>query len=74
MGTMKTMGPNGHSTLTWDPKDKKETKTAMDAFESLVAQGHRGIEVTGPGESEIMQKWDPEAEEIIVIRPMAGGC
>jgi len=73
MGTMKIMGPTGHATLTWDPTDETSVAVAKDRFNELSAEGYRGCEVTGVGKSELMTTFDPEVDEMVIIRPMAGG-
>jgi len=74
MATMRIMGPAGHDTLTWDPADAESTGVAKSRFDDLQAQGYRGCEVTGVGKSELMATFDPEVEDVVMIRPMAGGA
>ena len=74
MGSMKVMGPTGHDTLTWDPADAASVKVAETRYNQLISEGYRGCEVTGVGKSEMLATWDPQAEDVVVIRPMAGGA
>jgi hypothetical protein len=74
MSTIKVMGSDGHSTLVFDPEVEEEVSAAHLEFDRLIAAGYRGATVTGPGQSEIVKKFDPHAEETIMLRPMAGGA
>lgn len=70
---LKIMDVTGHSTVTWTTDNEIETKEAKAAFDKAVREGMMGYKVTGPGEGEKMDTWDPEAREIIMSPQLRGG-
>jgi len=72
MGTMHILGKKGDSTVTWDLADAKATDTARQTFYALRKQGMLAF-VPGPSGGEQIEAFRPDAEEIMWVRPIAGG-
>lgn len=65
----------GHATFKWDKKDPKDVEIARDAFIKNKARGYSAYRVdpkTGD-KGEIIKEFDPNAEQIIMLPPLAGG-
>jgi hypothetical protein len=61
----------GDTRIAW-PEDVTEEK-ADDIFNRLIEQGFKGYK-TDKSPGEPIRKFDPEAKELYVAPPMAGGC
>lgn len=72
MGTMHVLGKKGDSTMKWDPADATATATARQTFNALRAQGMLAF-VPSPSGGEQIEVFRPDAEEIMWVRPIAGG-
>jgi len=76
MATIRLLNHQGDVALaTWDPADQLTTAQANDIFDQLVSEGNlliRADEGTGHIGTAI-REFDPQAEEIVVIRNFAGG-
>jgi hypothetical protein len=69
---MRVMGHSGHETLTWDKPDSPEAREAARVFiEHLTNGGAAAVET--PTGRDIIRRFDPEAENILLISPYAGG-
>lgn len=73
-GTMKIMDTSGHTQLQWDPNVPNEVQAAKEAFATYVAKGYSAFRVGSDGEkSTRMEKFDPSAEEMILVPQLKGG-
>jgi hypothetical protein len=76
VGVMRILDSSGDTTVAWDTLDASSIQQAKKLFERLA--GERKIPfaraVGAPAEETIQIKaFDPGAEEIIWVRPIAGG-
>ncbi len=74
MGTMYVLGRRGDTEGTWDPADPNSVAKARKEFERYKAD--RCLAFSTPdigGDASLIREFDPQAEEIIVSRPLVGG-
>ena len=76
MGAMRILDATGDTLVTWEVGDELAVRQAADLFAQLARE--RKIPFArasgAPAESaEQINVFDPNAEEIIWIRPIAGG-
>lgn len=76
MGVNRILDENGDTTVAWDITDVESLKIAEDLFERL--RSERKIPfaraVGAPADDAVqIRDFDPNAEEIIWVRPIAGG-
>jgi len=62
-------GIGGDDHVVWDKRFPEMVKEAQEAFDKLVAKGYKAML---PGGASV-KRFDPEAEEIIMICPAVGG-
>lgn len=71
------MNPSGDDRLTWMKDSLKSIQAAKQAFVDFVKQGLKPYKVKTDGTvtAEIMDEFDPEAEEVIFLpgRPILAG-
>ena len=65
----RIMNENGDDRLVWDSGSMAELKAAKKAFIDLVKKGMTPyrVGVNGKASSEVMQEFDPKAEEVIFM-------
>ena len=73
---MRILDETGDTTITWVVDDPATIAEAERVFDRLVAQAK--IPFARPagspaGEAEKISAFDPNAEEIVWVRPVAGG-
>ena len=73
---MRILDETGDTTITWAVDDPATIAEAERVFDRLVAQAK--IPFARPagspaGEAEKISAFDPNAEEIVWVRPVAGG-
>lgn len=64
----------GHLTVGWDQENEQETRVARETFTRMMGKGYaayRNTEGAAPGEQ--IREFDPEAENILLMPPMAAG-
>ena len=72
--TMSAMGSAGDTKVEWDPDNKEEVKVAERTFKDLTKKGFTGFRVYDDGKKgQQLTEFDPQAERILLIPPMAGG-
>lgn len=76
MGTMRILDSTGDTLVDWDMADHEAVHQAEALFARLTAQ--RRIPFARPpgataADAERITTFDPELEEIIWVRPVAGG-
>ena len=75
MGSLSMLGQKGDTKVSWDPSNTGEVALAKKVFDEGKAKGFAAYKTKG-GEwrkGEQIKTFDPEAERIILIPPMAGG-
>lgn len=71
---MRVMGRGGDTKIEWDPDKKKEVAEAKRTFESLIKEGYKAFLICDEGnKGSQMDKFDPEAERILMVAPIVGG-
>ena len=74
MNKLQIMGPNGHTTIEFDPVDATTTKTAAEAFAEKLLNGYVAVAPGADGApGRVLREFDPNVERIIMRPPMAGG-
>lgn len=64
----------GDTRLTWDAGNEDDVDTARQSFERLTKKGYSAYRVDKKGEKQgRMDKFDPEAEKVILATPTRGG-
>jgi hypothetical protein len=76
MGIMRIVDQTGDSTLTWSRDDELSVVAAAEMFTRLAAEKKIAFARAAgapANEAELVRHFDPEAEEIIWVRPVVGG-
>ena len=74
MGVMRIMGRPGDTKLIWDAAVEDEVAAAKKTFDDLTKKGFLAYKVAAGGKAGDRTKtFDPAAEKIILVPPMAGG-
>lgn len=74
MGKLKFYGGQGHTEVTWDTEEDAAVKEAERIFKEALAQGGAAFKLdNGVDAAERLYDFAPDAEEIAVIFPVAGG-
>lgn len=64
----------GDTRLTWDAGNEEDVDTARQSFERLTKKGYSAYRVDKKGDKQgRMEKFDPEAEKVILATPTRGG-
>lgn len=75
MGVMKVLGASGHDTYTWEPGTASEDEVKA-RFDDIVGR-FRGpafaVTKDNPHAAQQIHTFDPDAAEILVTIPIAGG-
>jgi hypothetical protein len=74
MGTLRVLGSRGDSQVRWDEANEASVSKARKAFERYLA--FRFLAFSTPpsgGDATLIRNFDPEADEIILTRPLIGG-
>jgi len=73
-GEIAVMDGTGDSKFMWDPKNPDEVAAAKAQFDALKKKGYIAFTVDKKGDKgELISKFDPELEKIIMTPPIAGG-
>ena len=77
MGTIRVLDATGDTAVAWDIDDAEAVREAEALFRRLVHDERRMAfaRPTGAGaeEAELIRAFDPNAEEILMVRPIQGG-
>ena len=74
MGRLIRMDHTGHTTLAeWSAGDASAVERAVAEFRAQLDQGHYAVVSTGEGQAEQVAELPPDAELVILRRPIAGG-
>jgi hypothetical protein len=73
--TMNILGGNGDTAVAYDPAVTEETEETRRKFDDLIKNGYTGFTATKDGKQTGTQirEFDPEAEQIVMVRPLQGG-
>jgi hypothetical protein len=75
MGEMRVMGQRGDTKIIWDADNDAEVSSARATFNRLREQRFLAFSVAKTGEKgERIGAFDPDAEKLIMVPPMAGGA
>jgi hypothetical protein len=73
-GELSVLDKTGDTKIIWDSARRDEVDAARRAFDDLKAKGYLAYSVTKKGDKdEVIKKFDPDAERIIMAPPLVGG-
>lgn len=71
---MRVMGPEGDTSLTWDPDNEGEVEAARRMFDTLRGKGYLAYSMEAGGQrGEVIRTFDREAERMVMAPPLRGG-
>lgn len=71
---MSILNELGDVKIEWDPDNAKEVEVAEKAFKENTKKGFKAFRMYDDGKKgEPIDKFDPYAEKILFVPPMAGG-
>lgn len=74
MGELSVLDRTGDTKLIWDSAQDDEVEAARRTFNDLKAKGYLAYSVNKKGDKgEVMKKFDPDAERIIMAPALVGG-
>jgi hypothetical protein len=74
-GELNVIDRTGDTKLEWDSEKPAEVKAAREMFDALKGKGYLAYKMIGDQgyKGELIKKFDPEAERIVLAPPVAGG-
>ena len=73
-GSLCIMDNSGDSRMQWNKSDPQQIAAAKARFDELKAKSFLAYTVDQQGrQGEVIDRFDPNAEQIIMHSPMAGG-
>jgi len=74
MGELSVLDRTGDTKIMWDSAQDAEVDAARATFDDLKKKGYLAYSVNKKGDKgEVMKKFDPDAERIIMAPPLVGG-
>lgn len=74
-GEMAIMDRTGDLKIMWDSERPEEVAAARKQFDELTGKGYAAFAVDRKGEKgELIRRFDPEVEKIILAPQLKGGC
>lgn len=76
VGTMRILDETGDSMVTWSLEDTETLERATKLFDAELAKGSLAFSIPPGGrdrDAERVTRFDPRADEIVWVRPVAGG-
>jgi len=74
MSEMRIVDISGDTKVIWDSGNEDEVEAAEATFDRLIKKGYKAYSVKSRGKKgEVIAKFDPCAEKIILAPQMAGG-
>jgi hypothetical protein len=72
---LQYLSQDGDTKLIWDSDKEEEVEAAQEMFDNLKAKGYMAYRVEGKkgDKGEIVNKFDPSLERIIMAPRMVGG-
>ena len=72
--TMYMLSKRGDTEVQWEPSDPISVARAQRAFDTYRRAHALAFVISGPGKDPICTRdFDPDAEEIVLTRPLMGG-
>jgi hypothetical protein len=73
-GSLCILDESGDSRIQWDKTNPEQVKAAQERFDELRGQHYLAYKVDASGkQGEVIDRFDPDAERIILHAPMVGG-
>jgi hypothetical protein len=73
-GSLCILDDSGDSRIQWDRNSSEQVKAAQARFDELKAKRYLAYKVDAKGgQGEVIDKFDPSAERIILHQQMIGG-
>ena len=74
LSTLSILDENGDSRIQWDRNDPAQIAAARARFDELRARNYLAYKVDASGnQGEVIDKFDPKAERIVLHQQMVGG-
>jgi hypothetical protein len=76
VGTMRVLDETGDTMVTWSLEDAEALERASKLFAVELAKGSLAFSIPPGGrdrDAERVTRFDPQADEIVWVRPVAGG-
>lgn len=75
VGTLHVLDRTGDLKIIWDRTKPDEVEFARKTWDEMKAKGYMGYSVTGEKatKGEVLQKFDAQAERLIMAPQMRGG-
>ena len=73
MGELIKPTKDGDTKVKWDPNNTEEVEVAREAFKLYCSQGYRAAKMHNKEAGELIREFDPSANEILFLTPLAGG-
>jgi hypothetical protein len=71
---MQILNPSGHLTVAWNTNNQAEVDAARATFDEMTGKGYTAFELgEGGAKGQKLKRFDPGAEEIILVPPIRGG-
>lgn len=79
--TMLVMDRNGHTTVTWDPRDPASCTDAKVEFDRLIREGYQAFQMNVVSENGVVveekgtrvTEFDPQAGKLMMVPHLRGG-
>jgi hypothetical protein len=73
-GSLNILDDTGHSRMQWSESDPAQVAAARARFDELKAKRYLAYKVdANGGQAEVIDKFDPSVERIIMQQQMVGG-
>ena len=74
VGELRILGPNGDTTVTWDPEVEESVEEVRRRFDDIVGRGYLVFALDDATlEGRQVRTFDPEVGRLRAFRPMVGG-
>lgn len=73
MQVLKILTSSGETVLEWNRADAQSVEDVRREFNSLIKSGFQAFRIDSPTTGELIRKFQPKAQEIIMTAPMMGG-
>jgi len=72
VGKVRILNREGDSEIQWNKEDPASLEAAKVIVEDLQKQGNAAFAKKN-GETALVRQFDPDAEEILIVKPLVGG-
>lgn len=73
MSEMRVLGKGGDLRISWNSENEREVAVAKETFEKWVRDGWSAFRDKLGVKGDKIKTFDPDAERIVLIPPVAGG-